>query len=146
MFSTASYGDTSAVDSTPVVSGGVRSCGSSAGNLYAIDASSGKLVWEHRLTVPSPGLGGAVVGAAAVSGSKLIWLVSETGGPYAIALDRSTGSVVWQNPPLISSSGYYTNASPTVVNGMVVAGYSDPEGDDVGFGRLRDHRRDHRGR
>ena len=134
VFSTASYGDTSAVDSTPLVSGGCVFVGSTAGNLFAIDASSGKLVWEHRLTVPSPGLGGAVVGAATVSGSEVIWLVSETGGPYAIALDRSTGSVVWQSPPLISSSGYYTNASPTVVNGMVVAGYSDPEGDDVGSG------------
>lgn len=134
VFSTANYGDTSAFDSTPVVSGGCVFVGSSAGNLFAIDASSGKLVWEHRLTVPSPGLGGAVVGAAAVSGSEVIWLVSETGGPYAIALDRSTGSVVWQSPPLISSSGYYTNASPTVANGMVIAGYSDPEGDDVGSG------------
>jgi polyvinyl alcohol dehydrogenase (cytochrome) len=134
VFSTASYGDTSAFDSTPVVSGGCVFVGSSAGNLFAIDASSGKLVWEHRLTVPSPGLGGAIVGAAAVSGSEVIWLVSETGGPYAIALDRSTGSVVWQSPPLISTPGYYTNASPTIANGMLVAGYSDPEGNDVGSG------------
>ena len=134
VFSTASYGDSSALDSTPVVSGGCVFVGSTAGNLFAIDGSSGRLVWEHRLTVPNPGLGGAVVGAAAVSGSEVIWLVDETGGPYAIALDRATGSVVWQSPPLISSSGYYTNASPTVVNGTVVAGYSDPEGDDVGSG------------
>ena len=134
VFSTGSLGDSSAADSTPVVSGGCVFVGSTAGNLFAIDASSGKLVWEHRLTVPTPGLGGAVVGAAAVSGSEVIWLVNETGGPYAIALDRSTGSVLWQSPPLISRSGYYTNASPTVVNGMVVAGYSDPEGDDVGSG------------
>jgi outer membrane protein assembly factor BamB len=134
VFSTGNYGDTSAVDSTPVVSGGCVFVGSTAGNVYAVDSSSGKLVWEHRLTVPNPGLGGALVGAAAVSGSEVIWLVNETGGPYAIALDRSTGSVVWQSSPLSSSAGFYTNASPTVANGMVVAGYSDPEGNDVGSG------------
>jgi polyvinyl alcohol dehydrogenase (cytochrome) len=134
VFSTSSYGDTSAFDSTPVAAGGCVFVGSSAGNLFAIDASSGKLVWEHRLTVPNPGLGGAVVGAAAVSGSEVIWLVSETGGPYAIALDRSTGSVLWQSPPLVSTAGFYTNASPTIANGMVIAGYSDPEGNDVGSG------------
>jgi polyvinyl alcohol dehydrogenase (cytochrome) len=133
VFSTASYGDTSAFQSTPVVAGGCVFVGSTAGDLYAINASSGKLVWEHRLTVPA-GFGGAIVGAAAVYHHEVIWLVNETGRPYAIALDRSTGAVLWNSAPLIDSSGYYTNASPTVANGLVVAGYSDPEGDDVGSG------------
>jgi polyvinyl alcohol dehydrogenase (cytochrome) len=134
VFSTASYGDTTAFNSTPVVSGGCVFVGSAAGFLYAIDASDGKLVWKRHLTVPSPGLGGAIVGAAAVHGSEVVWVVNETGGPYAIALDRSTGAVLWQSPPFITKSGYYTNASPTVVDDMVIAGYSDPEGNDVGSG------------
>ena len=134
VFSTSKYGDTSAFDSTPVLSGGCVFAGSAAGVLYAIDASNGQLVWKHQLTVSSPGLGGAITGAAAIDGSDVVWLVNQTGGPYAIALDRSTGSVVWQSPPFVSTSGYYTNASPTVADGMVIGGYSDPEGNDVGSG------------
>jgi outer membrane protein assembly factor BamB len=134
VFSTARFGDASAFESTPAVSGGCVFAGSSGGVLYAMDAATGALVWKQALKVPNPGLGGAIVGAADVWGNEVIWLVDETGGPYAIALDRSTGAVRWQSAPLVATEGYYTNASPTVADGMVVAGYSDPEGNDVGSG------------
>ena len=128
VFSSAAYGDQSTFNTTPVVSGGCVFIGSAAGDLYAINASNGHLVWRRHLAVPSPGLGGAIVGAAAIHGRDVIWLVDETSGPYAIALDRSSGALRWRSKPFISKSGYYTNASPTVARGIVVAGYSDPEG------------------
>ena len=133
-FSTSAYGDGSAFNTTPVVAGGCVFIGSAAGYLYAIDAATGKLVWKRHLTVSSPGLGGTIVGAAAVHRSEVVWLVNETAAPYAVALSRSSGQLLWQSKPLIAASGYYTNASPTVAAGMVVAGYSDPEGNDVGSG------------
>jgi outer membrane protein assembly factor BamB len=64
----------------------------------------------------------------------VIWLVDQTNRPYAIALDRYSGAVRWRSKPLVTKSGYYTNASPTLARGMVVAAYSDPEGNDVGSG------------
>ncbi|MFL5822671.1 MAG: PQQ-binding-like beta-propeller repeat protein [Solirubrobacteraceae bacterium] len=134
VFSTSTYGDASGFNTTPVVSGGCVFIGSSAGTLYAIDAGSGHLVWKRHLAVPSPGLGGAIVGAPAVHGSAVIWPVDQTGGPYVIALSRRSGAVLWRSKPLISTSGYYTNASATVAGGLVVVGYSDPEGNDVGSG------------
>jgi polyvinyl alcohol dehydrogenase (cytochrome) len=133
-FSTARYGDSSAFNTTPVVAGGCAFIGSAAGYVYAIDASTGRLVWKRHLNVPSPGLGGAIVGAAVVYGSKVIWLVNQTGGPYVVALSRSSGQLLWQSKPLISASGYYTNGSPIVAAGLVVADYSDPEGNDAGSG------------
>jgi polyvinyl alcohol dehydrogenase (cytochrome) len=134
VFSSAAHADQSAFNTTPVVSGGCVFIGSAAGYLYAIDASNGHLVWERRPPVASPGFGGTIVSAAAVHGRDVIWLVNQADRPYAIALDRSTGAVRWQSAPLIAKSGYYTNASPVVVRGMVVAAYSDPEGNDVGSG------------
>ncbi len=134
VFSSSQYGDESAFNTTPVVSGGCVFIGSAAGNLYAISAATGQLVWRRHLDVPSPGLGGAIVGAAAVKGRDVIWLVDQTNRPYAVALDRSSGAVRWRSKPLVAKSGYYTNASPTVARGMVVAAYSDPEGNDVGSG------------
>lgn len=133
-FSSASYGDESAFNTTPVVSGGCVFIGSAAGNLYALDAATGKLVWRRHLAVPNVGFGGVIVGAAALSGPDVIWLVNQNNSPYAIALSRSSGAVRWRSKPFVSQSGYYTNASPTLARGMVVAGYSDPEGNDVGSG------------
>ncbi len=134
VFSTAAYGDDSAFQSTPVLDGGCAFIGSSAGVVYAIDASSGKLVWKRQLQASSPGEGGTIVGAAAVSGNAVIWLVDQTAGPYAVALDRSTGSVLWQSAPVVTAAGDYTNASPIVANGLLAFGFSPSEGSDTGQG------------
>jgi len=134
VFSTARYGDGSAFETTPVLDGGCAFIGSGAGTVYAVDAATGGLAWKRRLAVPNPGLGGAIVGAAAVSGSAVIWLVNESGGPYAVALERSTGTLLWQSPAVVSEAGYYTNASPVVANGLVAFGFSPAEGDPSGEG------------
>jgi polyvinyl alcohol dehydrogenase (cytochrome) len=134
VFSTASFGDASAFNTTPVVAGGCVFIGSSSGYLYAVNASNGHLVWKRHLTIPNPGFGGGIVGAAAVHLGEVIWMVNEGNAPYVIALGRSSGRILWKSKPLISASGYYTNASPTLAGGVVVVGYSDPEGNDAGSG------------
>ena len=134
VFSSASTGDGSVFNATPVVNDGCVFVGDSGGYVYALDARSGHVVWEHRLQVSKPGFGGAIVGAAAVSGNEVVFLVSEEGAPYAVALDRTSGALLWRSAPFTtqpgtSIQGYYTNASPVIANGLVVAGYSPPEGD-----------------
>jgi polyvinyl alcohol dehydrogenase (cytochrome) len=134
VFRTGTTGDDSAFQTTPTIAGGCAFIGSGNGTVYAVDMSNGSLVWQHRLSVPSPGLGGAIVGAAAVDGNNVILLANESGGPYVVALDRSTGAAVWQSDPYVTIPGYYTNASPVVANGLVAAGWSPPEGSDSGQG------------
>jgi polyvinyl alcohol dehydrogenase (cytochrome) len=134
VFKTGSLKDDSAFQTVPVVAGGCAFIGSAAGNVFAIKMSDGSLVWRRHIDVPKPGLGGAIVGAAAVTGSTVIVLVNQSGGPYALALDRSTGAVAWQSAPYVTTAGYYTNSSPIVANGLVVAGWSPPEGSDSGQG------------
>jgi len=82
-----------------------------------------------------------IVGAALVDGSSVVFLVDEFTAPYAIALKRSTGAVMWKSapfaPPLSSSAaqaGSYTNSSPVLANGFIAAGYSAPEGDPTATG------------
>src|SRR5881275_2264294 len=117
-FSTSSVGDETGFNSTPVVYGGCVYVASFGGTAYALEA-------------PKPGSGGVVVGAAAISGKTVIYLVDEFTAPYAIALNRSTGAVVWKSapfaPPLTSSAlqeGSYTNSSPIIANGYILAGWS----------------------
>jgi polyvinyl alcohol dehydrogenase (cytochrome) len=141
VFSTASTGDGTGFNSTPVVYGGCVFVASFGGTAYALDSKSGHVVWQRKLEAPNPGSGGVDVGAAAIYGKAVIYLVDEFAAPYAIALNRSTGSVIWKSapfaPPLTSSAvqaGSYTNSSPIVANGFVMAGWSAPEGDPTASG------------
>ncbi|TMF18218.1 MAG: hypothetical protein E6I33_00210 [Chloroflexi bacterium] len=140
-FSTTSTGDGTGFNTTPVVYDGCVFIGSFGGVAYALDALTGRIVWQRKLDAPNPGSGGVIVGAAAVDGSAVVYLVDEFAAPYAIALNRSTGAVVWKSapfaPPLTSSAlqaGSYTNSSPVLANGFIAAGYSPPEGDPTATG------------
>jgi polyvinyl alcohol dehydrogenase (cytochrome) len=141
VFSTGSTGDGSQLTTTPVVSDGCVFIGSFNGYVYGLDASTGHVVWQRKLDAPDPGSGGVIVGAAAVYGREVIFLVNEFNAPYAIALDRSTGAVIWKSAPFAPSlsgsaaqAGSYTNASPIIAGHFVVAGYSPPEGDSTASG------------
>src|SRR5258705_3053447 len=65
-FSTSSAGDDTGFNSTPVVYQGCVFVGSSGGVAYALDAKTGRVVWQRKLEAPSPGSGGVVVGASAI--------------------------------------------------------------------------------
>jgi outer membrane protein assembly factor BamB len=140
-FSTSSTTDESGFNSTPVVYDGCVFVGSFNGYAYALDAKNGHVVWQRKLEAPHPGSGGVIVGAGAIDGGSVVFLVDEFSAPYAIALKRSTGAVVWKSapfaPPLSSSAaqeGSYTNSSPVLANGYIAAGYSAPEGDPTATG------------
>jgi outer membrane protein assembly factor BamB len=131
--------DNSGFNTTPVVYSGCVYIGSAGGTVYAFDASNGHVVWQRKLDATKAGAGGVIVGAPTVNGRAIIYLVNQDGAPYAIALDRVTGAQIWRSPQFASGTpnaiqGYYTNASPIVANGLVVAGYSGPEGDSTGNG------------
>jgi outer membrane protein assembly factor BamB len=140
-FSTNSTGDGTGFNTTPVAYDGCVFIGSFGGVAYALDATTGHVVWQRKLEAPNPGSGGVIVGAAAVDGGAVVFLVDEFAAPYAIALKRSTGAVLWKSapfaPPLTSSAlqaGSYTNSSPVLANGFIAAGYSPPEGDPTATG------------
>jgi polyvinyl alcohol dehydrogenase (cytochrome) len=141
VFSTGSTGDGTGFNTTPVAYGGCAFIGSFGGVAYALDAKTGHVVWQRKLEAPKPGSGGVIVGAGAITGRAVVFLVDEFAAPYAIALNRSTGAVIWKSapfaPPLnasVAQEGSYTNASPIVANGFILAGYSAPEGDPTATG------------
>jgi polyvinyl alcohol dehydrogenase (cytochrome) len=141
VFSTSSTGDGTGFNTTPVVYDGCVYIGSFGGVAYALDAKTGHVVWQRKLEAPNPGSGGVVVGAAAIYGQEIIYLVDEFTAPYAIAFNLSTGKVIWKSapfaPPLTSSAvqaGSYANSSAVVANGYVLAGWSPPEGDPTASG------------
>jgi len=123
------------VQSTPVVSNGCVYVTTDAGEIYALDAATGAKVWEHTLPPTTPGaIGGVIPGSPAVVGAQVIVLVSQDSAPYALSLDARSGAVKWQSAPVNTQPGVYTNASAAVHDGILVFGYSPPEGDDGGQG------------
>ena len=138
VFSLSSKNDAGQLESTPIVTGGCAFVASSTGVVYALDAVSGAEMWQTTLTARSAGLGGAVVGSLAADHGTIIALVDQAGdgtvGPYVEALDQHTGRVAWTSAAITTLTGYYTNASPQVFNGIVFAGFSPPEGDPTGQG------------
>jgi hypothetical protein len=78
------------------------------------------------------------VGSPLVAGDKVVVLVNQLGngrtGPYVAALDRSTGRLVWRSRPITTAPDDYTNATPALGRGVVVAGFSGSEGNPTSQG------------
>jgi len=126
------------IQSTPVVSGGCVYVTTTTGHVYAVDARTGRQVWQRTVTFGGnsngTSLGGVIPGAPTVVGGQVIVLVSQNGAPYAESFDAHTGNTIWQSAPASTQKNVYTNASAAVSNGVLVFGYSPPEGADTGQG------------
>lgn len=98
------------VTGTPTVLDGVAYFGDWKGQVWAVQADSGKKLWTTVLS-------GMFVGAPALSGDGVF--VSEGSSLYK--LDRATGQQVWK----VSTHDHpqaQINASPVVVDGIVLQG------------------------
>jgi outer membrane protein assembly factor BamB len=103
------YGD---YTTNAIVLGGVVYFESPQANVYALDADTGRLLWEHRYdsTVPSGGPTGVAVGYGMLFGAT---------ATSAFALDLHTGRQLWMRS-LVSHSGEGIDMTPLVYDGKVV--------------------------
>lgn len=125
------------LNGTPIVAAGCVFLNTAAGDVVALDARTGAQVWRRTVALDEgtvAGLGGIFVSSPAVTDEAVVALVNQTTGPYALALSRRDGSVLWRGAPMKAGPGYYTNATPVVYDGLVLAGYSPAEGDPTGVG------------
>lgn len=137
------------INTTPVVAGGClyfTSSGETSGWVYALNADTGALVWKTRFTsnggISTTFLGGAIVGTVALSddcvsgGSPtpcVLALVSGRSQPRAVALNRSTGALLW-DIVLTTFPESFINASPVVHKDKLFVGISGQESTAVARG------------
>jgi outer membrane protein assembly factor BamB len=95
-------------DNSPAVVNGVVYAGSSDSNVYALNASTGSLLWKYTT-------GGAIFNSPAVAGGVVY--IGNSGGLYA--LNAKTGALIWK---AASVGGV---AAPAVANGVVYVGSSN---------------------
>jgi glucose dehydrogenase len=118
------------IDASPTVVGGLVYLAARTGVLYALNATTGAVVWQHLLDYGSPTLcsakgivGTPTVATDPVSGALTVYAA---GAHYLYALKAATGAQIWRTsigPDTADGNARYFNwASPTVSGGRVVMG------------------------
>ncbi len=87
------------------------------GELVALDAASGAVVWRQRVDSP-------VTGAPMVEG-ETVYVVGRDGGAWAV--DAGTGRVRWQSIGVPSANGMAGGAAPALAGDLVVFPQSSGE-------------------
>jgi polyvinyl alcohol dehydrogenase (cytochrome) len=118
-----------ALNASPTVYDGVVYIGGNNGTFYAINESTGTVMWQRPIGYVVDSCGGRGITATAtvapdpVTGAATVYVSSGNG--YLYAMDAATGAVTWKS--LIHRSGgsnpnYYDWSSPTVVSKKVYIG------------------------
>src|SRR5712675_1368792 len=99
---------------------------------WALDALTGRLIWSYR-SAPQGGLNlccGAVNRGFAQKGNKLFKVNLDA---TVLALDATSGAVLWQTAMEDFKKGYTATAAPLIVKNMVITGMAGAEFGTRGF-------------
>jgi alcohol dehydrogenase (cytochrome c) len=117
---------------TPVVVDGVMYI-TTTNDAYALDATTGRQIWAFR-TPRTPGIiseaGGGANRGAAIGGDRVFMV---TDNAHLLALDRFTGTKVWDVTMGDTAEGYSATAAPLVVGDLVLSGIAGGEEGARGF-------------
>jgi alcohol dehydrogenase (cytochrome c) len=106
---------------TPVIADGVMYV-SAANDLYALDAGSGRQIWNYRRP-RTRGLAGVAARGAnrgvAVGGDRVFM---STDHAHLIALNRATGALLWETEMADWHQNYNGTGAPLVVDNLVISG------------------------
>lgn len=107
-----------AEEGSPVAYNGTLFVPDGASEVYAIDGASGQHLWSYKPVLTAAPLLAAVRGVAI--GDGRIYEGQEDGN--VVALDQTTGGVVWKSKIGDPADGISFSAAPIYYNGMVILG------------------------
>ncbi len=100
-----------------------------ADDVFAIDASSGEILWEYKPNLPPEPLGSVICcgwdNRGVALGDGMVF-ISQLNGEQ-VALDQMTGKVVWSTPVVEPDKGYSITTAPLYHNGLLYVGGSGGE-------------------
>ena len=108
---------------TPVVVDGVMYV-TSANQCYALDAGSGRQIWHYSRPRTRGLIGNAAGGVnrgVAVAGDRVFMVTDHA---HIIALNRSTGALLWETEMADWRQNYNATGAPLVVGNLVISGSS----------------------
>lgn len=116
--------DAFGLEATPVVADGVMYI-TGPNSVYAIDPNTGREIWRYaRPRNPQVMVGDAALGrnrGVAVLGQNVFMVTNDA---HLIALNRTTGKLVWENVMPEEPQHYGSTIAPLVVKNTVIAGVS----------------------
>ncbi|HUS06209.1 MAG TPA: PQQ-dependent dehydrogenase, methanol/ethanol family [Bryobacteraceae bacterium] len=119
-------GQRGAFETVPLVVNGVMYLTGGEGLAYALDAKSGRQLWEYKYSMPQ-GIKlccGTVNRGLALLGDRVFMATPDA---HVIALDIHTGKLVWDAEMADYKQGYGATLAPIVVKDKVLAGVSGGE-------------------
>jgi alcohol dehydrogenase (cytochrome c) len=114
---------------TPVVVGGIMYV-TNPNECIALDAGSGRMIWQFK----RPRTVGITAGSAnrgvAVVGERLFF---ETDNAHILALNRFTGDVIWETPLEDWRKNYAASSAPLPAGNLIISGVTGGEHGANGF-------------
>ena len=113
-------------ETTPLVVDGVLYATAPDDRAFALDARSGRPIWQYQRALP-PDIRpccGRVNRGVAILGDKVFMGTLDA---HVIALDAKTGAVVWDITAADYSKGYSFTLAPLVIKNLVLVGVSGGE-------------------
>jgi alcohol dehydrogenase (cytochrome c) len=120
-------------ETTPLVVDGILYVTGSNNYAWAIDAGSGRPFWQYRRQLPDDltyGASAPVNRGFGILGDRLFMVTLDA---HLLALDRATGSVLWDIVLADYKIGYAATLAPLVIDGKVIVGISGGEYATRGF-------------
>ncbi|MBV9677835.1 MAG: PQQ-binding-like beta-propeller repeat protein, partial [Acidobacteriaceae bacterium] len=108
------------LEATPIVYKGVMYV-TNSNEVDAIDAQSGKSIWIYREANAQQD---SVNRGVAILGNTVFFVTADA---YLVALQRSTGGVLWQKKFADTKKGYFASLAPLALKDRVVVGVSGGE-------------------
>src|SRR5262249_28647535 len=134
-----SFAETSPLETTPVVSEGVRFV-TSGNQCYALDAGTGRQLWHFSRPLTKGLVGNAAGGINRGVAVDRTQVYLETDHAHLIALDRGTGEVKWETVMADWHENYGPRAAPLRAGGCGTAGTGGGDGGARGFPAAYDPR------
>jgi alcohol dehydrogenase (cytochrome c) len=129
---TYSITGSSRLEVTPVVVEGVMYV-TTANECHALDAGSGRRLWDYRRPRTKGLAGDAASGinrGVAVAGDRVFMV---TDNAHLLALDRHTGALLWDTEMADSRQNYGATSAPLAAAGLVLSGSSGGDEGARGF-------------
>ena len=120
-------------ETTPLVLDGVLYVTGSNNYAWALDARTGRRFWQYRRDLPDDltyGASAPVNRGFGMLGDRLFMVTLDA---HLLALDRKTGSVLWEIELADYHIGYAATLAPLVIDGKVIVGISGGEYPTRGF-------------
>lgn len=118
-------GQTGAFETVPLVVDGIMYITAGNGVAFALDARSGRQLWQYKHAFPPGEKATGVNRGFAILGDRLFMVTPDA---HVVALEARTGRLIWETEMAEYRKGQYTaTLAPLALNGTIISGISGAE-------------------